>query len=127
MLTTSTLYFAEKYQLDKKKSEVTQIEIIDPNEESIQQKIEKSRQLIKQLNTSVKKINDTSRLARFESEHYQRVEKESKATSLGITQNSAPKFKPQISDKSENLTEGCMSEGILDVKTDQIVGHRKFK
>ena len=47
---------------------------------------------------------------RFESEHNQRVEKETKATSLGITQNSAPKFKPQISDKSESKEIGDLPE-----------------
>ncbi len=91
LATTSTLYFAEKFNIDRKKTEVTQIEIIDQNQESLQQKIERSRRLIKQLQSTVKKINDPTRIARFESEKTQRVERETKSANLGLTRNSAPK------------------------------------
>lgn len=101
LLTTSTLYFAEKNNLSRKKSDVTQIEIIDKNEENLQQKIEKSRQLIKQLKASVKEIADPNRVARFESEKTRRVERETKSANLGITRNSAPKIKVQTPEKTE--------------------------
>lgn len=110
MLTTSTLYFAEKHTLDQKKADVTQIEIVDQNEESLQQKIEKSRQLIKQLKVTVKEINDKSRIARFESEKTQRVERETKASNLGPTQNSAPAVKQQITEKPESKENGDLPE-----------------
>lgn len=101
LLTTSTLYFAEKFQVARNRPEVTQIEIIDSVDESLQSKIEKSRQLIKQLQTSVKKITDPDSNARFDSEKTQRVERETKSSKLGITQNSAPKIKIQLPGKSE--------------------------
>lgn len=104
LLTTSTLYFAEKLNLNNKKPEVTQIEIIDPNEESLQQKIEKSRQLIKQLKTTVNQIKDKSKIARFESEKTQRVERETKSANLGLTQNSAPQLNQQFSEKPEKTS-----------------------
>lgn len=101
LLTTSTLYFAEKFSVGRNKPEVTQIEIIDQNEESLQEKIEKSRQLIKQLQTTVKKITDPETKARFDSEKTQRVERETKSSKLGITQNSTPKIKIQPQEKPE--------------------------
>lgn len=93
LLTTSTLYFAEKHKLSRQNADVTQIEIIDKNEESLQQKIERGRQLIKQLKATVKEINDPSRKARFESEITRRVERETKAKNLGATQNALPEVK----------------------------------
>ena len=109
MASTSFLYFAEKLHLDKKKSEVTQIEIIDQNSETLQQKIEKTRQLIKQLKATVKKINDPSKLARFESEKTQRVEKETKSKTLGITQNSTPQAQSPSPTKKDS-EEGDLPE-----------------
>lgn len=110
LLITSTLYFAEKYKSDLKKPDVTQIEIIEQNEESLQQKIEKSRQLIKQLKATISEIKTPSQIARFESEKTQRVERETKAANLGLTQNSAPTVKQQISDQSETKEEGDLPE-----------------
>lgn len=105
LLTTSTLYFAEKFTSGRKSPEVTQIEIVDKTEETLQQKIDKSRLLIKQLKTTVKEITDPQRAARFESEKTQRVERETKSAQLGITQNSAPRIKIQEPDKPESKTE----------------------
>ena len=110
LLITSTLYFAETYKSELKKSDVTQIEILDQNKESLQQKIEKSRQLIKQLKASIKEIKDPDQTARFESEKTQRVERETKAANLGLTQNSAPLAKQQISEQSETKEEGELPE-----------------
>lgn len=110
LIITSTLYFAEKHQSDKKKSEVTQIEILDQNKESLQQKIEKSRQLIKQLKATIKEIKDPAQTARFESEKTQRVERETKAANLGLTQNSVPLAKQQISKQSETKEDGELPE-----------------
>lgn len=105
LLTTSTLYFAEKFSSARKSPEVTQIEILDKTEETLQQKIDKSRLLIKQLKTTVKEITDPQRAARFESEKTQRVERETKSAQLGITQNSAPRIKIQEPEKPESKTE----------------------
>ena len=105
LLTTSTLYFAEKFKVSPNRPDVTQIEIIDKNEESLQEKIEKSRQLIKQLQTTVKKITDPEGKARFESEQTQRVERETKSKKLGVTQNSAPKIPIQPPEKPETKNE----------------------
>ena len=105
LVTTSTLYFAEKFNVGRKAPEVTQIEIVDRNEEELRQKIEKSRQLIKQLKTTVKEITDPDRAARFESEKTQRVERETKSAKLGVTQNSAPKIKIQSAEKTETKRE----------------------
>ncbi len=105
LLTTSTLYFAEKFSVSRNRPEVTQIEIIDNDEETLQEKIEKSRQLIKQLQTTVKNITDPERKARFDSEQTQRVERETKSSKLGITQNSAPKIKIQPPEKPETKNE----------------------
>lgn len=105
LLTTSTLYFAEKFSVSRPRPEVTQIEIIDQDEETLQEKIEKSRQLIKQLQTTVKKITDPEKKARFDSEQSQRVERETKSSKLGITQNSAPKIRIQPPEKPETKNE----------------------
>lgn len=110
LLVTSTLYFAEMYKSDLKKSDVTQIEILDQREESLQQKIEKSRQLIKQLKATIKEIKDPTQTARFESEKTQRVEHETKAANLGLTQNSAPRVMQQSSEHSETKEEGDLPE-----------------
>ncbi len=110
LISTSTLYFAEKLNLDKKKYAVTQIEIINESQETLQQKIEKSRQLIKQLKASVKEIQDPmknkNKKARFESEKTKRVEKETKSANLGISQNSLPKIWHHTSKKPESQKNG---------------------
>ncbi len=102
LVTTSTLYFAEKFNVSHKKTDLTQIEIIDTKEDTLQQKIDKSRQLIKQLKASVKEINNPKSKARFESEKTQRVEKETKSVNIGITQNSAPKIPVHAPSKNED-------------------------
>lgn len=88
LVSTSALYFAEIWGAQQKASEVTQIEILEPDE--LQEKLNETRQLIKQLKTTVKEIQDSKIRARFESERTQRVERETQARELGLTQNSAP-------------------------------------
>ncbi|AGH94910.1 energy transducer TonB family protein [Pseudobdellovibrio exovorus] len=89
LLSTSALYFAEKLYQQNPTTELTQIEILDPaSEPSLQDKLEQARQMVKQLDTTVKKINDPTLRARFESEKTQRVEKETKSNILGPTVNS---------------------------------------
>lgn len=97
LLSTSALYFAEKFKVNSKLNNVTQIEIIDQNEDPLQQKISKAKQLIKQLKTSVEELKDSSKIARFESEKTQRVKNETKSTKLGPTENSIPQSKLQVS------------------------------
>lgn len=101
LLSTSALYFAEKFNLDHKKNDVTQIEIIERNEDPLQQKISQAKQLIKQLKITSEELKDSSKMARFESEKTQRVKKETKATKLGLTANSIPQPPQQDTKKIE--------------------------
>lgn len=89
LVSTSTLYFAEKYYSTTQKDQ-TEFEILDSEDETLQSKLEETRQLIKQLKTSVQKIQDDKIKARFESEQTQRVAQETKASQLGLTQNASP-------------------------------------
>ncbi|MEQ1724126.1 MAG: TonB family protein, partial [Pseudobdellovibrio sp.] len=90
LVTTSSLYIADKLQDRDKKPDVTQIEIIEePAKESLQDKLEKTKQIIKQLKANVEVLNDAKKIARFDSEQTQRVQKETKATQLGVSQNAA--------------------------------------
>lgn len=90
LVSTSALYFAEKLYLYRPKAEPTQIEIIEDSGDELKDKIEKTRQLVKQLENTVRKIQNPEVKARFESEKTQRVEKETKAALLGPTMNSSP-------------------------------------
>lgn len=111
LLTTSTLYFVEKYRPNSKKLALTQIEIIEPDKDSLQQKIDKSRQLIKQLKIKVTEINDPTKIARFESEKTQRVEKETKAKDLGQTRNQTRNFiKNSMPEIKRQMTENTSGE-----------------
>lgn len=101
LLSTSALYFAEKFNLDHKKNDVTQIEIIERNEDPLQQKISQAKQLIKQLKITSEELKDSSKMARFESEKTQRVKKETKASKLGLTANSIPQSPQQDTKKIE--------------------------
>lgn len=83
---------AEKLGGLHKKPDVTQIEIIEntPEEpEPLQEKIERTKQMVKQLKTTVQELKDSNIKARFDSEKTQRVIKETKATQLGVSQNAA--------------------------------------
>lgn len=88
LVTTSALYFADRAALADKKAEVTQIDILDDKDNELQKKLDETRQLIKQLKTTVRKIQAPNIKARFESEETQRVAKETKARNLGATKNS---------------------------------------
>jgi len=115
LATTSSLYFAEKLSF-KKNPNVTQIEIIEANsnktakDESLEHKIEKARQLIRQLKTTVKEINKPSRLARFDSEKTQRVENETKAKNIGLPQNRFAQIKTPPIAKSVPNENGDLPE-----------------
>lgn len=100
LLSTSALYFAEKFNLDHKKNDVTQIEIIE-RKDPLQQKISQAKQLIKQLKITSEELKDSSKMARFESEKTQRVKKETKASKLGLTANSIPQSPQQDTKKIE--------------------------
>lgn len=80
---------------------MTQIEIIDQNDKNLQEKISMAKQMIKQLQITSKEIKDSHKIARFESEKTQRVDKETKSSHLGLTSNSAPAEKQQIAKKIE--------------------------
>lgn len=112
LLTTSALYFAEKFYVYRPKAELTQIEIIEDSTDSLQEKIEKTRQLVKQLQSTVKQIQAPEVRARFESEKTQRVEQETKAANLGLTRNSAPNFQlpPETPQDRDAQEEGDMPE-----------------
>ncbi len=94
LVSTSTLYFAEKLGFPEKKDSLTEIQLLEetdkPTDQEIKQKIEDTKQLVKQLQNTVKKIQEKSLRARFESEQTQRVEKETRVDTLGISQNSNP-------------------------------------
>lgn len=113
LMSTSTLYFAEKLGSQHQRPELTQIEIVENNpdatKETIEQKLEKTRQLVKQLKTTVEAIKDSKTKARFESEKTQRVAKETKARNLGLSQNSAPMIKIQ-NEKPTPHEEGDLPE-----------------
>jgi TonB family protein len=101
LLTTSTLYFAERFSLEDLKKKPVELEVLeDPS--NLQDKLNETRQLVKQLKTTVQQLKDTKIKARFESEQTQRVEKETKAATLGASQNknSAPQ-KMQIMPKTQ--------------------------
>jgi TonB family protein len=90
LVTTSSLYIAGLLNDRQKKPEVTQIEIIDaPQKDSLQDKLEKTKQMIKQLKANVEVLSDAKKIARFDSEQTQRVKKETKASQLGVTQNAS--------------------------------------
>lgn len=87
LVTSSSLYWAEKFgQLDEQQKP-TELEVINPDE--LQQKIEKTRQMIKQLKTTVQKMRENKSETSFDSEQTQRVEKQTQASQLGLTNNSA--------------------------------------
>lgn len=90
LVTTSSLYVAEKLGARYKKPDVTQIEIIEQTPvqpETLQEKIERTKQMVKQLQSTVQEIKDSNALARFDSEKTQRVARETKASRLGVSQN----------------------------------------
>jgi TonB family protein len=91
LMTTSTLYFANRVLLDDLSKKPVELEVVD-DKSDLQQRLNETRQLVKQLKTTVQQIKDTKIKARFESEQTQRVEKETKAANLGASQNknSAP-------------------------------------
>ena len=88
LVSTTTLYFAEKYY--DTRPDQTIVELIDSEDKSLQERLDETRQLIKQLKTSVDKIQDDKIKARFESEQTQRVAKETRASVLGLSQNANP-------------------------------------
>ncbi|MCC2679777.1 MAG: tonB protein [Pseudobdellovibrio sp.] len=68
------------------------------SDSTLQERLNETRQLVKQLKTTVEQLKDVKDRARFESEQTQRVVKETRASVLGKSQNenSAPQPKMQI-------------------------------
>lgn len=86
LLTTSTLYFAQRILMEDLRNKPVELEVIK-SDSSLQERINETRQLVKQLKTTVEQLKDSKIRARFESEKTQRVEKETRATKLGESQN----------------------------------------
>jgi TonB family protein len=77
LITSTTLYWADQFALITDEQKPTEIVVVSPNE--LEQKIEKTRQ----------KIKENKSEAAFDSEQTQRVEKQTQASQLGLTNNSA--------------------------------------
>lgn len=86
LVSSTTLYWAEKLS-GPRPAEITELEVLS-NQPDANEQLEKTRQMIRQLKTTVEKINEIKERARFESEQTQRVAKETQAARLGLTQNS---------------------------------------
>jgi TonB family protein len=104
LLSTSTLYFAERLHKNKNSAPL-EFEILENKSEDFQNKIQETRQLIKQLKNTVQKIKDEQIKARFESEENQRFEKETRTAQLGISQNSSNKKMIPLPQNKINLSE----------------------
>lgn len=91
VVTTLTVYVAEHFPAAFKQEKATEVELDEPKP-PLEEKIEKARQLVKQLNTKIEQLKENP--ARFESEKTQRVKIETKARVFGLTQNS--KFSPAV-------------------------------
>lgn len=87
LVTSTSLYWAEKLAALDEQQKPTELEVINPSE--LEQKIEKTRQMIKQLKTTVQKLKENKSPTSFDSEQTQRVEKQTQASQLGLTNNSA--------------------------------------
>ncbi len=115
-ISTSTLYWAEKLDLFKKDITPTELEVIESLPPDFDKQIEKTRQMIKQLKSSVQKLKSNQSLARLESEETQRFEKQTRAAQFGLTQNSAMATLNQNnlnSQKSTNAEQTKSDEGEL--------------
>lgn len=86
LLTTSTLYFAQRILMEDLRSKPVELDVIN-SDSTLQERINETRQLVKQLKTTVEQLKDSKIKARFDSEKTQRVEKESRATLLAKSQN----------------------------------------
>jgi len=86
LLTTSTLYFAQRVLSDELRNKPVELEVLK-SDSTLQERLNETRQLVKQLKTTVQELKDTKLKARFESEQTQRVEKETRAAVLGQSQN----------------------------------------
>lgn len=71
-----------------------ELQVLDPATDSMQEKLQETRQLVKQLKTTVQQIKDQKK-ARFESEQTQRVEKETRASQLGASANQTRQATPK--------------------------------
>lgn len=87
LVTSTTLYWADKFARINEEEKPTELEVINPNE--LEQQAEKTKQMIKQMKTTVQKLKENKSEAAFESEQTQRVEKQTQASQLGLTNNSA--------------------------------------
>ncbi len=119
LVTTSTLYVVEKLDLNKDHTKPIQLEVIDSNDkkDTLQDKLEQTRQLVKQLKTSVAKIQEQKLRARFESEQTQRVEKETRASKLGLSQNAGAATQPKQLLPPNKITPAPQNEQTPPKKT----------
>lgn len=118
LLSEATLYVAGRFHPPRDLKEVTEIELSEePKPDPLQQKLERARQLVKQLNRTVEEMKKPTAPARFESEKTQRVKLETKAAIFGLTKNS--KFIPaqakaaQTADKAEQEKKEVPKDGEL--------------
>ena len=87
LVTSTTLYWADRFAILDEQQKPTELEVINPSD--LERKIEKTRQMIKQLKNKVQKMKENKSEAAFESEQTQRFEKQTQAAQLGLTRNSA--------------------------------------
>jgi TonB family protein len=109
---TSALYFANG--IDTLKSNDTEIEIVENKPENLREQVEKIKSLVKQLQTTAKQSPDFTKKADFDSERDQRVEKQTRARNLGMSQNAIqqprPPFNSVSEKKPENSQDGDLPE-----------------
>ena len=112
LVSTSTLYFAEKIDLTDRLNRPTEIEMIESKTpDEFQRQIDRAKQLVKQLQTTVQKMQTDDKIARFDSEQTQRVSEETRAAKLGLSQNSMPKILPdQQPENKTPKTDGDLPE-----------------
>ena len=110
LLSTITLYVAKRMGSHAPTNLETEVELVEPAKNELQEKIDKARQLVKQLQSKVEEIQKPTAPARFESEKNQRVKLETKASLLGLSRNS--KFVPPTP-KAEPDTKTVPKDGEL--------------
>lgn len=112
LLSEATLYVAGHFN-GRHHSEITEVTLEElPAQTPLQEKIEKARQLVKQLNRTVEEMKKPTAPARFESEKTQRVKLETKASIFGLSKNSkfVPPHPKTIEEKKQLNKDGDLPE-----------------
>ncbi len=100
ILSEATLYMAHHFYKSRAPFETTEIELAEePKADPLQEKLDRARKLVKQLNRTVEEMKKPTAPARFESEKTQRVKLETKANIFGLSQNN--KFVPPKAQAAE--------------------------